>query len=115
MLVPILGMACMTFSGLMRGVVHNFHKYPGHANACATVRAVIRGGTVKSLYKARSRLPATGTSTVSTAAVYPAAFARASISRTKPRSFHTYTCSHLGPEAHAATASMLVVESVDRA
>lgn len=52
-------------------------------------------------------------STVIMMVSYPHAFARRSMSRTIPRSRHTYTWNHLGPVVTAATSSIERVESVE--
>jgi hypothetical protein len=63
-----------------------------------------------------SRAPATGTSTVSMSASYPAALARDMRSSPAERSFHTYSWNHLRASGPAfATSSIEVVPIVDSA
>ena len=97
-------------------VVSRFSHQAGWVAASTTVLTVSAGGMEKPLRASRSRAPATGTSTVSMSASYPAALARAMRSSPAERSFHTYSWNHLrasGPAA--ATSSMEVVPIVDRA
>ena len=56
------------FAGVIRGRARKPALQRGCAMPCASVRAVIRGGTENRLRTSRSRTPATCTSTVSTSA-----------------------------------------------
>ena len=66
----------------------------------------IFGGKENPRRTSRSRRPNTAVSTVMAMVEYPAAAARASMSRTSPRSRHTYTWNHRSPSDTARTSSM---------
>ena len=69
-------------------VSRSTHQF-GCIAASSTVLAVSAGGSEKPLRTSRSRAPATGTSTVSTSASYPAAAARRMSASPADRSFQT--------------------------
>ena len=70
-------------------VVRKLIHQTGWVAVSTTVRSVSAGGIEKPLRTSRSRMPATGTSTVSMSASNPAAFARVISSSPAPRSFQT--------------------------